>query len=62
MEVLLFIAVLGFIAWIITLPSVPIRDPFKSIIMGVLVLLAIVAILEAIGVLHTNILGSLNLH
>lgn len=59
---LVLLAVLGFVAWIITRPGVPIGEPFSQIIIGILVLIAVIGVLEAIGVLHTGLLAGLNIH
>jgi len=58
-SLIIVIAFLGFVAWIITRPSVPIASPFKDIIMGLLVLIAILAVLDFIGVTHFGILTSI---
>lgn len=53
------IAFIGFIGWVLTLPSVPIAPPFKQIIIGLLVLVAALAILEFMGVVNFGILTSI---
>lgn len=58
-SLLVLLAILGFVAWIITRPGVPIEEPFKSIIIGILVIIAVVGVLEAIGILHTGLLDDL---
>lgn len=56
---LLVIAFLGFIAWVIARPSVPIEPPFKDFIVGLLVLIALLAVLDFLGVTHFGILTSI---
>ena len=56
---ILVLAFLGFIAWVISRPSVPIASPFSDIIMGLLVLIAILAVLDFLGVTSFGILTSI---
>lgn len=53
---LIVIAFLGFIAWVISRPSVPIEPPFKEFIVGLLVLVALLAVLDFLGVTDFGIL------
>lgn len=56
---IIVIALLGFVAWILSRPSVPIESPFKDIIMGILVLIAVLAVLDFLGFTHFGILTSI---
>lgn len=56
---LVVVAVIGFVAWILTLPSVPISPPFKQIIIGLLVLVVVLAVLDFLGLTHFGILTSI---
>lgn len=56
---ILVIAFIGVIAWVLTLPSVPIAPPFKQIIIGLLVLIAVLAVLDFLGLTHFGILSSI---
>lgn len=56
---IIVIAFIGFIGWVLTLPSVPIAAPFKQIIIGLLVLLAVLAVFDFLGVTHFGILTSI---
>lgn len=58
---ILVIAFIGFIAWIISRPSVPLAPAFKDIIMGLLVLTAVLAVLDFLGVTSFGILSSIPL-
>jgi hypothetical protein len=53
-NLIIIIVVLGLIAWAVTL--LPLPAPFPTIIHGILVIVAVLALLSAIGVIHTPLL------
>ena len=55
---IIVIAFLGFIGWVIMLPGVPFAPTFKQIIIGLLVLVAILAVFEFLHVVDFGILDS----
>ncbi len=58
-SLIIVIAFVGFIAWVLTLPAVPIAPPFKQVIIGLLVLVVVLAVLEFIGAVDFGILDSI---
>lgn len=57
--VIVLIAIVGFVAWLLTLPGVPIASPFRQIIIGVLVIAVLLYILQAYGLLGARDFGRL---
>lgn len=55
--ILVLLAVVGFIAWLISLPGVPIASPFKQFILGVLVFVVLLCILQAYEIVGARDFG-----
>lgn len=53
-SIVITVLVLGFVAWLISVTPIP--DPFKTIAIGILIFVAVLAVFSAFGVIHTGLL------
>lgn len=58
-SLLIFLVVLAFVGWLVL--QIPGIEPIKNIVMGIFIFVAIIAVLDTLGVTHFGVLSSFNL-